>query len=341
MRDEGKTDRSCGGISVKIPNPHPWPGGSTVLPMINTEQEPEIWARLIDGRSLDGLGLKVRNGRFDLAGLVVKAPSRGKRISLAMADVTELESLTVVRGATWRAIDFSGSDLRQMRFFDCRFEDCVFDRCRCQDWRLWKTIVENSSFLGADLRKSALGGVINNHRNSFRHVDFTEADLRQTAYFAAEFVGCTFRNSHLKKIDFQTSSFAECSFEGELNEVLFYSRGFKGEAYPPNEMAGIDLTRAQLRFVEFRNLDLDRVSFPRDADHIILRNYPETLDRILEVFRKRNDMAAKILAASLGVLRKWAGAGQHRGILNKKDIVEIAGEEALADLMKVAGPFCE
>jgi uncharacterized protein YjbI with pentapeptide repeats len=300
------------------------------------EQNIEAWARLVEGRPLDGLGLKLRNGRFDLAGLAVRNVPPGGHLSAALADVAELGETTVIRGVAWKSLDFSGSHLGQLRFLDCLIEDCVFDGCCCQDWRLWATTVEKSGFRSADLRESALGSVIGNRRNAFRHVDFTEADLRQTAYIAAEFVGCIFKNARLQKIDFQTSSFTDCSFEGELNEVLFYRKGFKGERFPPNEMSGVDLTHAQLRFVEFRNLDLDSVSLPGDADHLVLSDYPQTLDRIIHALRGRDDSAARKLAAYLGVLRRWAGANQRRGVLNKRDIVAVAGEDALADLLKLA-----
>ncbi len=182
-----------------------------------------------------------------------------------------------------------------------------------------------------------LGGVMGGRRNTFSRVDFTDADLGQTIYVAAEFVGCTFKDSHLQKVDFQSSSFSECSFEGELNSVLFYRQGFEGEIFPPNEMVNIDFTHARLRFVEFRKLDLDKVAFPRDDEHLILNDYPETLDRILGFFRDRNDMPARKLVAYFTVVRKWAGAHQRYGVINKKDVADVAGENTLAELLKVIG----
>jgi hypothetical protein len=69
---------------------------------------------------------------------------------------------------------------------------------------------------------------------------------------AAAFEGCLSANTKLDNVDFQTSTFVECRFEGDLHGVVFHRRGFKGEAYPPNEMRDIDFTRARLREVEFR-----------------------------------------------------------------------------------------
>lgn len=97
-----------------------------------------------------------------------------------------------------------------------------------------------------------------------------ETDLRQTPYAAALFVDCKFRNAKLIKLDLQGTSFADCVSEGELEDVLFYRRIFKGEALPFNEMANVDCSRAKLRFVEFRGLDLDTVKFPADDEHVVV-----------------------------------------------------------------------
>jgi uncharacterized protein YjbI with pentapeptide repeats len=257
----------------------------------------------------------------------------GARVSTAFADVVEIRGTKEFRGVKWKSLDFSRSDLRHLRFFDCVLDDCVFDDCQCRAWRLWGTTIENSSFRSANLRDSALGPVFNSVRNSFKRVDFTDADLRGTAYQAAEFVGCSFKNSRLKKVDFQSSSFTDCVFEGVLEEVCFYRRGFRGEAFPPNEMLRVDLSHAQLRSVEFRGLDLDQVSFPLDADHIIIDDYRQTLDHVLEALRNENEKSRRGLTAYLGVFRKWAGERQRRGVLNKRDIIEIAGEDGLAELL--------
>jgi pentapeptide repeat protein len=165
--------------------------------------------------------------------------------------------------------------------------------------------------------------------NTFQKVDFTGADLRQTAYVSAGFVSCLFKNTRLNKVNFQGSTFMDCSFEGELREVCFNRKGFGADALPPNEMLRVDFSRAQLRSVEFRGLDLGDVYFPTDPDHILLNEYPQTLDRLLQSLRGRTDMASKKLAAAIGVDRKWAGPRQRRGILNKNDLLEIGGEDGL------------
>lgn len=294
----------------------------------------EIISRLIQGKSLDRLGLGLKDGRVDLSGLITPEPVARKTVKTEIADVSEMEVL-VIKGVTWKGLDFSGSRLNGLRFFDCAISDCVFDKCSCQDWRLWTTTVSETNFSSADLRRSALGGVQDGRRNTFRKVEFTNADLRQTSYVAAEFVGCTFKDTRLDKVDFQTSTFTECKFEGELREVLFYRRGFKGEAFPVNEMTDVDFSRAELRWVEFRGLDMETVRFPEDDDHFIVDDYPRVLDRLLETVKGRNDVASKRLTAVLSNRRKWVGAKQQRGVFNKNDLLEIGGEEGLRRVLEI------
>jgi hypothetical protein len=87
-------------------------------------------------------------------------------------------------------------------------------------------------------------------------------------------------------------------------------------------MIDIDFSRATLRDVEFRGLTLDRVRLPDDADHIILRDFPGVLDRLISALTQQQDQTAKILLAYLGAYRKWTVPGA-RGVLNKQDLAEI------------------
>ncbi len=302
---------------------------------MNIDQNSEVWKRLIQGQSLDGLGLGVRNGRVDLTGLLAPKPETVKSLQTPLADVSELGNLTVLKQLTWKSLDFAGSRLNGLRFFNCTISDCIFDECGCEDWRLWGTTVMDTSFCCADLRKSALGGVQEGQVNTFQKIDFTDADLRQTAYVSAEFIGCLFKNTRLNKVNFQGSKFTDCSFAGELREVCFNRKAFGANSLPPNEMLGVDFSRAQLRSVEFRGLDLDKINFPTDADHVVLNEYPQTIDKLLKGLRGRTDIASKKLAAYLGVYRKWAGPGQRRGVLNKNDLLEIGGEDGLQVAMEM------
>jgi uncharacterized protein YjbI with pentapeptide repeats len=303
--------------------------------MMNAEQDAEVWKRLTQGKPVESLGLHSKSGRLYLGGLLAPEPSVAKTVREIHADISELSGLTVLREVTWKSLDFSSSRLNGLRFFNCTINDCVFDECRCQDWRLWGTTIGRTTFRCADLRRSALGGVLEDRRNSFQEVDFTEADLRQSVYVSADFVGCKFKDTRLTKVNFGGSSFTDCSFEGELREVCFNRKGFKVEALPPNEMVRVDFSAAQLRSVEFRGLDLDTVRFPNDDNHVLLSCYPQVLDRLLNGLRDQTDPIAKMLVAYFGVYRKWVGPKQQLGVFNKKDIIEAVGEDGLHRVMEI------
>ena len=84
---------------------------------------------------------------------------------------------------------------------------------------------------------------------------------------------------------------------------------------------------------------MDRVHFPEDEDHIILNDYPETLDRLLQALKGRRDIASKQLAAVLGNMRKWAGPKQRQGVLNKNDLLQMGDEEWLNWVLKLIESF--
>ena len=296
-----------------------------------------IWSRLLTGKPLEDLHLPVVDGRIDLRGLVAPEPAVLREYATLRANVKELQNLVVIRRGRWKNLDLSRSKLAHLRFHDSTIENCLFDEAKCADWRIWGTSVSNSSFRGADLREAALGGIENEKRNSFYNVDFTKADLRKTSYFSSDMTRCKFSNTRLSNVDFEGTVFVDCSFEGILDEVLFNRFGFQGETFPPNEMRGVDFRGAKLRWVEFRELDMDRVHWPEDDEHIILENYPETLDRLLTIWGSRSDTSARQLAAAFEVRRKWIGPKQKVDIVSKVDLIEIGGEEAVLDVLRVIG----
>jgi len=294
----------------------------------------DVWRHLITGTSLEGLGFPMTNGRIDLRGLIAPEPSVLREyITTYRTRVEELANLVEIRGVAWKGIDFSNGRLDSLRFFDCRIENCSFDNAKCQDWRMWGTAVTDTTFRLADLRKSALGGVENGKTNSFHRVDFTKADLRQTAHGSAVMVQCTFSETNLSKVDFQGTIFVNSQFAGELNEVVFCRQAWDGAAFPPNEMKGVDFRHAKLRHVEFRELDMSDVVWPVDDEHIIVNNYLTTLDRVLAVLRARSDMRSKKLAALLGNKRKWAGPNQKQGVISQADLIEAGGENAVTEFL--------
>jgi uncharacterized protein YjbI with pentapeptide repeats len=303
--------------------------------MINEALNLEVWDRLIQGKPLDGLTLTTKENRIDLGGLELPEPLILRRFQVRGVAMAEIDPGAVIHGAKLRNLDFTGSKLNGLRLFECELKNCRFDRCQLQDLRAWKTTFSEISFKGANLRSSALGGVQNGQRNIFSGVDFSGADLRETVYKAAAFERCIFRDSKLVNVDFQTSTFTDCVFEGDLRGVLFYRRGFEGEAFPPNEMINVDLSRAKLHDVSFRGLMLDRVKLPDDAEHIVIRNVPITLDKLIAVLKQQGDALGKQLVAFLNIDRKWVVPNQAQAVINVQDLEDALGDAGVKRLREL------
>jgi uncharacterized protein YjbI with pentapeptide repeats len=300
--------------------------------MKSESQNLEIWDRLLAGKPLDGLGLEKRDGRIDVRGLELPEPTVLRRFKFHGVAIVTVDS-GIIHGMKWRNLDFSDSKLADLRLMRGLIENCRFDDCDLQAVRIWATSFRNVSFKGANLRGSVLGGAHEGVRNTFVDVDFSEANLTGTIYEAAAFERCTFRKAKLVKIDFQTSGFKDCLFEGELDDVLFYRQGFKGEKYPPNEMANVDFSCATLRHVGFRGLMLDRVRLPNDDEHIVLRDFAATLDQMVTALQRPSDPVATKLVAFIGIKRKWAAPNQAQGYINVSDLADLVGQEGVKRLL--------
>ena len=146
-----------------------------------------------------------------------------------------------------------------------------------------------------------------------------------------------FNNTRLDKVNFEGSPFVDCTFIGELSEVCFQDKTFGMGEWPPNKLERIDFSRARSRSVEFRGLDLDDVRLPNDDEHIILNDYPRTLDELLAALQYENFAGSRGLRAYLGCYRKWVGPAQKIGVLNKRDLLEIAGKEGLHRVLETLG----
>jgi fluoroquinolone resistance protein len=300
----------------------------------------DIWQQLVRGKLFDAAGIPAIHGRLDLRNLHVAEPRAVETLRMPRMDVTVLDGITSIEGVTWQSIDFTDSQLPGLRFSDCQIRNCIFDRCRLDDMRVWSTDFASVSFRFTDLRGTVLGGTTDNdnRRNTFHDCDFTAADMRGSIYGAAEFLRCKFNRAKLDKVDFQSSAFVDCSFEGELRDVVFCRKGFDCERFPPNEMKRVGLRRAKLRGTTFMGLDLDEVLFPEDEDHIVVDDFPQILDLLLAHFGRRSDIGSRVLVAGFKHDKKWLGPRQKVGVLNKHDLLESGGEDGLETVLKIIGP---
>lgn len=158
----------------------------------------------------------------------------------------------------------------------------------------------------------------------YQRVGFSRANLRSIACHTATFVDCDFSNAQLVKIDFQSSSFIRCRFAGLLREVMFYDHGFKTGKRDPNPMEDVDFSDAELQWVEFRPLDLDRVRFPQSSHHLIVNSYRCVLEKAVRELQA--DARGKGLCAVMENRLKWAGPHQEVGEFNRRDLLEMVVE---------------
>lgn len=297
----------------------------------------EVWDRLVRNKPLDGLGLGSKDRRVDLTGLTMPEVRVKRTFEFNGIPMEETEPAPFVKCAKWKSFDFTASKLKHLRLTECELSDCLFDRCQLEDFRVWATAFRECSFTRASLRGAVLGAVENGKRNVYSGVDFSGADLRRTVYTAAVFERCNFRHSKLEGIDFGTSTFRDCVFEGELRDVIFYQRGFKGESFPPNEMLNVDFSQAKLHDVGFRGLTLDQVKLPDDSGHIVIRNVAATLNRLIGALNQQSDTTAKKLLAFLNIDREWRPPNQVQMVINLEDLAETVGDEGVDRLRELMG----
>lgn len=285
--------------------------------MISRQRQHDIWSQLVGGASFDDLALPTVGGRVDLRNYV-----------------PPVDTFNVSITGHWKRLDLSGARMPGLRFLGATIEDCRIERGGCRDWRMWRTTVVDSSFANSDLRGSALGGIQNGGRNVFRRVDFTRADLRSTAHISADYDQCRFVNAKLRKVDFQGSIFTDSTFEGSLREVMFYRHAFRGEAYPPNEMRGVDLRKASLEYTDFRGIDLRHASLPNDEHHVVFVDCRTALSHAIASLSSEPDEGCRRLGAYLASRLEWIPEAAARGVLHLGELCEVGEEPAVAVFLR-------
>lgn len=109
---------------------------------------------------------------------------------------------------------------------------------------------------------------------------------------------------------------------------MFYDHGFKTGKPDLNPMEDVDFSDAELRMVEFRRLNLDRVKFPTSSAHLIVHHYRCVLEGASRELR--SDTRWSGLRAVMEHRLKWAGPRQEVGEFNHRDLAEM-GDEAEAE----------
>lgn len=287
----------------------------------------EVWKRLSARESLNDLGLGEHDKLIDLRGIPVPEVTKEQLPPFRSWDIHRVGGRLVFKNVQLEGMDFSDSHLEYIRFFHSRITGCRFDRADCRHWGVRASDVTRTSFVGTNLRDAVLGPWYEGRANKYEFVNFSYADMRGLLSSTATFTDCDFSHARLDKTDFQSSSFIRCRFAGEVREVLFYDLAYKSPKPDPNPMEDVDFSAAQLRWVEFRHLDIDRVRLPKDDNHVVVRNYRCVLQKALAAARNSQHRSSRALVAVLENCLKWIGPKQQIGIFNRLDFRDSGGTE--------------
>ncbi len=236
-------------------------------------------------------------------------------------------------GLELTAEDFTGQDLRDQVWKDCRLVGVTFDRCDLRRAAFLGCQLEDCTFRGAKLAGAIIGG---RHPwdNRFQNCDFSKSTARSAICQGARFLSCGFEDVRWEKIDFFGTLFADCVFSGQLTEVMF-TPGTEELAPDRNELAGCDFSDAELRWVDFRGIDLDNVVLPGPPNHFRFVRFGRLLGLALN--RLSSDPPSGLNAQQVeAVLRgrlKTISNKEGLGVWSKHDLVEVFGSKGASTMV--------
>ena len=179
-------------------------------------------------------------------------------------------------GVTAERVDFSRLRFQYIATQGSTFVDCDFSQMR----------IESGSF---DAARTSV----------FVRCRFDGFQPGATLFGVSRFEGCNFEDMRLKDWWVAAAEFIDCRFSGRFDGILLH-----GVPPPPhdrrermipwrtrNEFRGNDLSRADLRFPDFRyGVNLAANTWPAGPDYLYLERWQERLDRALaEVARWPDD----------------------------------------------------
>jgi uncharacterized protein YjbI with pentapeptide repeats len=282
-----------------------------------------ILERLSTGDSIERLGLGQREGRWDLRGVSAQPLQCAGARNVAGVGLTEIQDRPRFSGLQLESVDFTGATLQGIVFENCTFHDCLFDGADCRGWSVWDSDVSDTSFVDADLRGAALGPLKRMRQNRYERVSFARADFRDAVCSAGVFVEVDFGHAKLIDLDFRASRFERCRFAGDLREVVFWHRNPIVRTLRSNKMEEVDFSEAELRWTEFRGLDMDLVRWPESGNHVLVDSYPRVLSELLAALDGDDSVMGRVLRSLVDRQARWVGKNQRRGIvLHRLDLLE-------------------
>ncbi len=128
-------------------------------------------------------------------------------------------------------------------------------------------------------------------------------------------------------------------FEGPLADVVFRRRAASIDASTENRMIDVDFRNATFEYVEFIELEMDRVRWPEAEDHYLVTRYQAFLGLMVSTWGARSDNAALGLSGVAMRLKKRCSPGQNVGVFSRAELVDAAGEQGFQEFLRLLESF--
>jgi len=185
--------------------------------------------------------------------------------------------------------DFSHCSFKSVWLEKNVFKNVKFDKTDFSEITEIQNEFNNVSFFRSKFSKSNLGY----NGSKYKKCVFDEVNFTTTEFIRNEFDSCSFKNCKLNGTDFNGSSFDNCIFIGELENVWF--RGsFPSEFYinkfgnpRKNEMRNVSFENTSLLSVNFSNYcDLSTVKSPLFGNYRMYKNWKQKLEKLKIVIKE-------------------------------------------------------
>jgi len=276
-------------------------------------------------------------GRVDVRGLPVSGAvadwrERAPRLS-AGSDPSRGPS--AARRAVWEGLDLTGAELWEMNWAELAVRDCALDDADLTGLRCWGVEVAGCSMRRARLFHGQLGAPAQYwpRRSQWRDVDLRQADLRG-ATASVLFQDADFRNAKFQRTDFGWSDLVNCRLAGVVLGLKIGHRPIP-EQPPRWLLSGVDFTAATPRRLKLIgvNLDVAGIQLPSDADHWLVPDWPDYLQRLAAAVAVLPEGTLKLTASIwLDYAIRDQGPGQTTGFIAAWDLTQLGGTE-LRDLL--------
>lgn len=245
-------------------------------------------------------------------------------------EITRATAQTGLWGVTLRDLDLSRASLRGLRIGKCTLINCRFDQANLSDLWVSSSRFESCSFVGAKLPGATLG---TSDPVTYQRVSFVGADLSRATGGSATFVDCDFSDARMKGAEFWGTRFRHVRFRGKIENVTFAGRRTLVGLFGHEEtLVDVDLSECDLRFVDFRDLDLGGVNLPNGPGHIVIRgNVRCVLDGLLAGLAKLEN-PGRYGRAVMAAKRQRLGPRPVQAVIALADHVDAGDQEALATL---------